>query len=70
MTVGSISRIADLGDSFPKCLDPPRLRLPFTLSSVFSFSYVTSLIRIGYPQTHISMESLLNYLDDGEYIYF
>ena len=27
------------------------LRLPFTLSGVFSFSYVTSLIRIGYPQT-------------------
>ena len=26
------------------------LRLPFTLSGVFSFSYITSLIRIGKPQ--------------------
>ena len=34
------------------------LMLPFTLSDVFSFSYVTWLIRIGYPQTYISMESL------------
>ena len=34
------------------------LRLPFTSSGVFSFSYVTSLIRIGYPQTYLSMESL------------
>ena len=34
------------------------LRLPFTLSGVFSFSYVNSLIRIGHPQTYISMESL------------
>ena len=45
------------------------LRLPFTLSGVFSFSYVTSLICIGYPQTYISMESLWNYLDDGDYIF-
>ena len=45
------------------------LRLPFILSGVFSFSYVTSLIRIGYPQTYISMESLWNYLDDGESIF-
>ena len=29
--------------------EPIRLRLPFTLSGVFSFSYVTSLIRIGHP---------------------
>ena len=34
------------------------LRLPFTLSGVFSFPYVTPLIRIRYPQTYISMESL------------
>ena len=45
------------------------LRLLFTLSGVFSFSYVTSLICIGYPQTYISMESLWNYLDDGDYIF-
>ena len=45
------------------------LRLPFTLSGVFSFAYVTPLIRISYPQTYISMESLWNYLDDGEYIF-
>ena len=29
------------------------LRFPFTLSGVFSFPYVTPLIRIGYPQTYI-----------------
>ena len=45
------------------------LRLPFSLSGVFSFSYATSLISIGYPQTYISMEILWNYLDDGEYIF-
>ena len=27
------------------------VRLPFTLSGVFSFPYVTSLIRIGHPQS-------------------
>ena len=44
------------------------LRLPFTLSGVFSFPYVTPLIRIRYPQTYISMESLWNYLNDDEKI--
>ena len=42
-----------------------QLRLPFTLSGVFSFQYVTPLIRIGQPQTYTSMESLCNYLNDG-----
>ena len=34
-----------------------QLRLPFTLSGVFSFLYVTSLILIGHPQI-TSIESL------------
>ena len=44
------------------------LRLPFTLSGVFSFSYVTPLIRIGYPQTYISVESLWNYLNGETFV--
>ena len=43
-----------------------QLRLPFTLSGGFSFPYVTPLIRIGLPETYISMEGLRNYLNDGE----
>ena len=34
------------------------LRLRFTLSGVFSFPYVARLIRIRYPKTYMSMESL------------
>ena len=46
------------------------LKLPFTLSDVLvSFPYVTPLIRIGHPQTYISMESLWDYLNDGEKFY-
>ena len=39
------------------CLVQHLLRLPFTLSSVFSFSYLTLLIRISYPQTYISWKA-------------
>ena len=42
------------------------LRLPYSLSGVFSFQPLTLLIRVGYPQTYISMESLYNFLNDGE----
>ena len=34
------------------------LRLPYSLSGVFSYQPPTLLIRVGYPQTYISMESL------------
>ena len=34
------------------------LRLPYSLSGVFSYQPLTLLIRVGYPQTYISMESL------------
>ena len=34
------------------------LRLPYSLSGVFSYQPLTLLIRVGYPQTNISMESL------------
>ena len=44
----------------PQAINSDRsLRLPFTLSGVFSFPYVTPLIRIGNPQTYLSaMKSL------------
>ena len=35
-----------------------KLRLPYSLSGVFSYQLLTLLIRVGYPQTYISMESL------------
>ena len=35
-----------------------KLRLPYSLSGVFSDQPLTLLIRVGYPQTYISMESL------------
>ena len=44
------------------------LRLHFTLTGVFSFPYITPLIRIGHPQSCISMESSWNYLNDGKKI--
>ena len=34
------------------------LRLPYSLSGVFSYQPLTLLIHVGYPQTCISMESL------------
>ena len=34
------------------------LRLPYSLSGVFSYQPLSLLIRVGYPQTYISMESL------------
>ena len=34
------------------------LRLPYSLSGVFSYQPLTLLIRVGYPQTYIPMESL------------
>ena len=37
---------------------PTLLRLPYSLSGVFSFQPLTLLIRVGYPQTYISMEIL------------
>ena len=42
------------------------LRLPYSLSGVFSYQPLTLLIRVGYPQTYISIESLYNSLNDGE----
>ena len=48
--------------------DVSGLRLPFTLNGVFSFPQRPPLIRIEYPQTYISMESLWNYLNDSETI--
>ena len=42
------------------------LRLPYSLSGVFSYQPLTLLICIGYLQTYISMESLKNSLNDGE----
>ena len=38
--------------------DDLRLRLPFTLSGVFSFPYVTSLIRMGHPESTYQRKSL------------
>ena len=34
------------------------LRLPYSLSGVFSYQLLTLLIRVGYPQAYISMEGL------------
>ena len=34
------------------------LRLPYSLSGVFSYQPLTLLIRVGYPQTYTSMEIL------------
>ena len=34
------------------------LRLPYSLNNVFSYQPLTLLIRVGYPQTYRSMESL------------
>ena len=44
------------------------VKVTFTLSGVFSFPYVISLIRItgqAQPIIYISMESLWNYINDG-----
>ena len=39
-------------------INATQLRLPYSLGGVFSYQPLTLLIRVGYPQTYISMESL------------
>ena len=49
-----------------KCMAAIYLRLPYSLSGVFSYQPLTLLICVGYLQTYISIESLENSLNDGK----
>ena len=53
-----------------KCMAAIYLRLPYSLSGVFSYQPLTLLICVGYLQTYISIESLENSLNDGKISFF
>ena len=55
--VFSASSLQELDETFSRSVSLT-LRLPYSLSGVFSDQPLTLLIRVGYPQTCISMESL------------